>query len=79
MPTNIGSSIDILYLGTLKKIELDIENLMDPVEPLYGFVGSSVWPVGLVNLTVNVAGVHINTLFHVVDANSFYNENLGRL
>lgn len=73
-----GSSVDLIYFNTLKKMGLTEMDLMPGRGDLQSFSGERVWPVGMIRLTVILARVEVSTLFHVVDSPDPYAAILGR-
>ena len=77
-----GSSTDIIYLSNLQQLKLDLGRLLPFDSPFISFNGDSVYPKGIVSLTVTV-GAHSRQLtrlldFLVVDCPSSYNVIIGR-
>ncbi|XP_078170119.1 uncharacterized protein LOC144564390 [Carex rostrata] len=77
-----GSSADILFLSTYKRMGYDPRKLQEKTTPLIGFTGNSLQPKGVIKLKV-VFGksprcVEVMVDFLVVNAPSAYNSILGR-
>ncbi|KAK0584600.1 hypothetical protein LWI29_015951 [Acer saccharum] len=76
-----GSSVDILFKGALKKLNLKNPCYNSCTTPLYGFTGDSVMPIGTHILPVIIGEAplqqNIMTEFIVVDTPSAYNAILG--
>ena len=72
-----GSSADILYYPAFQQIRIDRERLIPTNAPFVGFVGTRVFPLGVVMLSVTVGNYpQQNTkdvTFFVVDCSSAYN------
>ncbi|MCQ7582465.1 retropepsin-like domain-containing protein, partial [Salmonella enterica] len=77
-----GSSVDILYADCLDKMGISRRELAAVSQPLYGFTGDSVMPIGRIDLPVTL-GDRPNTstamsTFVVVPGGSQYNAVIGR-
>uniref|UniRef100_A0A2N9G1W1 Uncharacterized protein n=1 Tax=Fagus sylvatica TaxID=28930 RepID=A0A2N9G1W1_FAGSY len=77
-----GSSADIIYLTAFQQMRVDKDQLRPIETPLVGFVGTSVYPLGIVTLQI-IAGTHPKQAtrkvnFLVVDCPSAYNVIIGR-
>uniref|UniRef100_A0A803QDK1 Uncharacterized protein n=1 Tax=Cannabis sativa TaxID=3483 RepID=A0A803QDK1_CANSA len=49
-----GSSVDILYLATLKKMGPSLKDLKPCATPIYGFIRDSIQPLGTIELALTV-------------------------
>ncbi|XP_026416117.1 uncharacterized protein LOC113311499 [Papaver somniferum] len=77
-----GSSVNVLFYDTFKRIELNDEKMMSSYYtiygPIYGFNGAVTKPLGDIVLQVDVGPMKVDTRFSVVDALSPYNAIIGR-
>lgn len=73
-----GSSADVLFLSTLKEMELSESDIETSTTILTGFNGESTAAVGKIKLPVFAAGENKMTNFLVLDCPSAYNIILGR-
>jgi hypothetical protein len=73
-----GSSAEIMYDSLFKGLGLEHKDLDRKVDPLYGFSGESVMPVGRVTVKVQAGTVSSPTQFWVLNSYSPYNAILGR-
>ncbi|GMN62972.1 hypothetical protein TIFTF001_032049 [Ficus carica] len=75
---NNGSSADVLFLSTLKEMELSESDIKSSTTVLTGFNGESTAAVGKIKLLVFAAGENKLTTFLILDCPSAYNIILGR-
>ena len=72
-----GSSVDIIYLPAFQQMKIDKSKLLPFDTPLIGFVGSIVYPQGVVTLQVTVGTYPLQATrkvdFLMVDCPSAYN------
>uniref|UniRef100_A0A2N9ENV4 RNase H type-1 domain-containing protein n=1 Tax=Fagus sylvatica TaxID=28930 RepID=A0A2N9ENV4_FAGSY len=73
-----GSSVEIMYDSLFKGLGLEHKDLDRKVDPLYGFSGESVMPVGRVTVKVHAGTISSPTDFWVLNSYSPYNAILGR-
>uniref|UniRef100_A0A2N9I3J5 Uncharacterized protein n=1 Tax=Fagus sylvatica TaxID=28930 RepID=A0A2N9I3J5_FAGSY len=73
-----GSSAEIMYDSLFKGLGLEHKDLDRKVDPLYGFSGESVMPVGRVTVKVHAGTISTPTDFWVLNSYSPYNAILGR-
>jgi hypothetical protein len=73
-----GSSVEIMYDSVFKGLGLKQKDLDRKVDPLYGFSGESVMPMGRVTVKVQAGSVSSPTEFWVLNSYSPYNVILGR-
>ncbi|XP_026398611.1 uncharacterized protein LOC113294430 [Papaver somniferum] len=73
-----GSSVNVLFYDTFKRMELSDEPLISSYHTIYGFNGAPTKPLGDIFLQINAGPMKINTRFKVVDAPSPYNAIIGR-
>jgi hypothetical protein len=73
-----GSSAEIMYDSLFKGLGLEHKDLDRKVDPLYGFSGESVMPVGRVTVKVQAGTISSSTEFWVLNSYSPYNAILGR-
>jgi hypothetical protein len=73
-----GSSAEIMYDSLFKGLGLKHKDLDRKVDPLYGFSGESVMPVGRVTVKVHAGTISSPTDFWVLNSYSPYNAILGR-
>uniref|UniRef100_A0A2N9FLW9 Uncharacterized protein n=1 Tax=Fagus sylvatica TaxID=28930 RepID=A0A2N9FLW9_FAGSY len=73
-----GSSAEIMYDSLFKGLGLEHKDLDRQVDPLYGFSGESVMPVGRVTVKVHAGTISSPTEFWVLNSYSPYNAILGR-
>jgi len=78
-----GSSADILYWATYKKLQLPTTAMLPYDEPIYGFSGKKVSTHGFIDLHIvfrdDAQTKTIPIRFLVVDVPTSYNVLLGRL
>ncbi|XP_026420357.1 uncharacterized protein LOC113316380 [Papaver somniferum] len=72
-----GSSINVLFYDTFKRMELNDEHLMISYYTIYGFNEASTKPLGDIVLQVDAGPTKVDTRFSVVDAPSPYNAIIG--
>lgn len=73
-----GSSAEIMYDSLFKGLGLKHEDLGRKVDPLYGFFGESIMPMGRASVKVQAELVSSPTEFCVLNSYSPYNATLGR-
>ncbi|XP_026422479.1 uncharacterized protein LOC113318525 [Papaver somniferum] len=73
-----GSSVNVLFYDTFKRMKLGDEQLMSSYYTIYGFNGAPTKPLGDIVLQVDTGLMKVETLFSVVDAPSPYNAIIGR-
>ncbi|XP_026396557.1 uncharacterized protein LOC113291195 [Papaver somniferum] len=73
-----GSSVNVLFYDTLKRMDLNDEQLMSSYYTIYGFNGAPTKPLGDIVLQVYAGPMKVDTRFSVVDAPSTYNAIIGR-
>ena len=73
-----GISTDVLFLSTLKEMELSESDIESSTTVLTGFNGESTVPIGKIKLPVFATGENKLTTFLVLDCPSAYNIILGR-
>ncbi|XP_026461075.1 uncharacterized protein LOC113362795 [Papaver somniferum] len=73
-----GSSVNVLFYDTFKRMELNDEQLISSYHTIYGFNGAPTKPLGDIILQINAGPMKIDTSFSVVDAPSPYNAIIGR-
>ena len=72
------SSTEIIYDSLFRGLGLGHEDLDRKVDPLYGFSGESVMPIGRVTVKVHAGTISSQTEFWVLNSYSPYNAILGR-
>ncbi|GMN62684.1 hypothetical protein TIFTF001_031763 [Ficus carica] len=75
---NSGSSTNVLFLSTLREMELSELDIEKSMIVLTGFNGESTTAVGKIKLPVSTAGENKMTSFLVLDCPSAYNIILDR-
>ncbi|XP_021801928.1 uncharacterized protein LOC110746041 [Prunus avium] len=73
-----GSSAEVMFLNTFKRMKLDIKGIRPNPTPLFAFDGSKARVIGDVTLPIIAAGKTLLVTFVVVDAPSAYNVIMGR-
>ncbi|XP_026400251.1 uncharacterized protein LOC113296136 [Papaver somniferum] len=75
-----GSSVEVLFYETFKRMELSDDILVPSTYRIYGFNGTVTIPKGEVTLRVSDRGGYLDTLttFCVVDVTSPYEAIIGR-
>ncbi|XP_026416467.1 uncharacterized protein LOC113311892 [Papaver somniferum] len=75
-----GSSAEVLFYDTFKRMELSDDILVPSTYRIYGFNGTVTIPKGEVTLRVSGGGGYLDTLttFCVVDVASLYEAIIGR-
>ncbi|XP_026433488.1 uncharacterized protein LOC113330910 [Papaver somniferum] len=72
-----GSSVNVLFYNTFKRMELNDEQLLSSYHTIYGFNVASTKPLGDIVLQVDAGTMKVDTRFSVVDAPSPYNAIIG--
>ncbi|XP_026429276.1 uncharacterized protein LOC113325292 [Papaver somniferum] len=76
-----GSSVNILFYDTFKRMELNDEQLISSYHTIYGFNEAPTKPLGDIVLQINAGPMKIDTRFSVVDAPSplqcYHRTNMG--
>ncbi|XP_026451057.1 uncharacterized protein LOC113351253 [Papaver somniferum] len=72
-----GSSVNILFYDTFKRMELNDEQLMSSYYTIYGFNGAPTKTLGDIFLQVDSGPMKVDTRFSAVDAPSNYNAIIG--
>ncbi|XP_026378136.1 uncharacterized protein LOC113272528 [Papaver somniferum] len=72
-----GSSINVLFYDTFKRMELNDEHLISSYYTIYGFNEAPTKPLGDIVLQVNACPMKVDTRFSVVYAPSPYNAIIG--
>lgn len=75
---DIGSSADVLFLSTLREMELFESDIEKSMTVLTGFNDESISAIGKIKLSVFAVGENMMTSFLVLDCPSAYNIILGR-
>ncbi|XP_026377674.1 uncharacterized protein LOC113271967 [Papaver somniferum] len=77
---NSGSSVEVLFYDTFKRMEFSDDILVPSTYRIYGFNGTITIPKGGVTLRVSDGGGYLDTLtkFCVVDVSSPYESIIGR-
>ncbi|XP_026458861.1 uncharacterized protein LOC113359443 [Papaver somniferum] len=73
-----GSSVNVLFYDTFKRMELNEEKLMYSYYTIYGFNGAPTKTLGDIVLQVDAGPMKVDTRFSVVDAHSPYKAIIGR-
>ncbi|XP_026451410.1 uncharacterized protein LOC113351680 [Papaver somniferum] len=73
-----GSSVNVLFYDTFKRMELNDEQLMSSYYTIYGFNGAPTKPIGYIVLEVMAGPMKVDTRFSVVYSPSPYNAIIGR-
>lgn len=74
---DIGSTIDVIYKDTLKRMGVDLNDVIPIPKPLMGFAGDTMMTNGTIRLQVAAAGVMKVVDFSVADAPAIYNIIMG--
>jgi hypothetical protein len=74
---DVGSSINIIPLKTLKTITLDVKNLSDEKVIIHGFNQNSQKALGAITLNLHCESLKALTKFYVIDAETSYRALLG--
>ncbi|XP_026381485.1 uncharacterized protein LOC113276118 [Papaver somniferum] len=74
---NGGSSVNVLFYDTFKRMEPNDEQLLTSYYTIYGFNGAAMKLLGDIVLKVDARPMKVDTLFSVVDAPSLYNAIIG--
>ncbi|XP_026431952.1 uncharacterized protein LOC113329203 [Papaver somniferum] len=75
--TDGGSSINVLFYDTYKRMEMNDDQLMSSYYTIYGFNGAPTKPLGDIVLQVKAGPIKVDTRFSVVDVPSPYNTIIG--
>ncbi|XP_026436172.1 uncharacterized protein LOC113334038 [Papaver somniferum] len=73
-----GSSVNVLFYDTFKRMKLNDEQLLTSYYTIFGFNGAVPKPLGDIILEVKVCPMNVHTRLSVVDAPSPYNTIIGR-
>ncbi|XP_026437179.1 uncharacterized protein LOC113335291 [Papaver somniferum] len=73
-----GSSVNVRFYDTFKRMEFNDEQLLSSYYTIYGFNGAATKPLGDIVLQVDAGPMKVDTRFSVVDAPSPYNSIIGR-
>ncbi|XP_026449814.1 uncharacterized protein LOC113349979 [Papaver somniferum] len=73
-----GSSVNVLFYDTFKRIKLTDEQLMSSYYTIYGFNGAATKPLRDIVLEVKAGPMKVSTRFSIVYAPSPYNAIIGR-
>ena len=77
-----GSSINIMYYQAFQKMGLKVSDLEHSPNPVYGFTGDSVTPMGAISLPMNLGDYPRQSCvianFLVINQPSAFNVVLGR-
>ena len=77
-----GSSVDILYFQEYERMGLKVNDLKPSPNPVYGFMGDSVVPLGVISLLMTLGEYFRQSCiiadFLVIDQPSTFNAVLGR-
>ena len=77
-----GSSVDILYYQAFQKMGLKVSDLKLSPNPVYGFTGDSVTPMGVISLPMTAEDYPRQSCviadFLVIDQPSAFNAMLGK-
>ena len=82
MRVDNGSSVDILYFQAFERMGLKVSELKPSPNPVYGFTGDSIVPMGVISLPMTLGEylrqscVMVN--FLVIDQPSAFNAVLGK-
>jgi hypothetical protein len=69
---DVGSSINIIPLKTLKTITFDVKNLSDKMVIIHGFNQNSQKALGAITLNLQCGSLKAPTKFYVIDAETSY-------
>ncbi|XP_013608095.1 PREDICTED: uncharacterized protein LOC106314824 [Brassica oleracea var. oleracea] len=72
-----GSSVDLIFRGTLQKMGVDLDDIKPSSRTLTGFNGSSETILGTIRLPVCACGVTRTVKFTIVSTNAPYHAILG--
>ncbi|XP_048605702.1 uncharacterized protein LOC125583154 [Brassica napus] len=72
-----GSSVDLIFRGTLQKMGVDLDDIKPSSKTLTGFNGSSETILGTIHLPVRACGVTRTVKFAVVSTKAPYHAILG--
>ncbi|XP_026421422.1 uncharacterized protein LOC113317485 [Papaver somniferum] len=73
-----GSSVNVLFYDTFKRMKLNDEQLISSYYTIYGFNRASTKPLGDIVLEVKAGSMKVSTIFSMVDAPSPYNAIVRR-
>lgn len=73
-----GSSTDVLFLSTLREMEINETEIEKSTRVLVGFNGESTAAISKITLPVFAAGENKMTTFLVIDCPSAYNIIIGK-
>ncbi|KAL0291098.1 UNVERIFIED_CONTAM: hypothetical protein Sradi_7034200, partial [Sesamum radiatum] len=73
-----GSTVNILPLQVLKKVEIPVDELSNSRLMIQGFNQGGQRAVGIIRMQLTMEDMVSSALFHVIDAKTSYNMLLGR-
>jgi len=72
-----GSTLDIIFLTTLREIKIDMTQIVPTPRPVLGFSGETTMTLGTIKLPVRAKGVTKIVDFSVTDQQTVYNAIIG--
>ena len=72
-----GSTLDIIFLTTLREMKVDMAQIVPTPRPMLGFSGEYTMTLGTINLPVRTRGVTKIGYFSVTNQLTVYNAIIG--
>ncbi|PIN13722.1 hypothetical protein CDL12_13655 [Handroanthus impetiginosus] len=73
-----GSAVNIMSKSTMKRLKIPVEDLSPSRLTIQGFNQDGQRAIGMIRLNLMIGELKVSTLFHVIDARTFYYLLLGR-
>jgi len=74
---DMGSTLDIIFLTTLREMKIDMTQIVPTPRPVLGFSGETTMTLGTIKLPVRAKGVTKIVDFSITDQPTVYNAIIG--